>query len=678
MSTPSPPAAAVDPSAAAAAAALLADLQLQTHPLVDGALASAQKLVSDRRYDSAESEVKSFMASTQASIKAAAAASQPTDLPTLSQLMTTFLPFLRTIAQLKRESENAEYDFHAMQEEVNKYKAAQSSTNAKTRPPHAEYVHPQLKLAVLGDRNRGVVVSTPGLPDGCAAPASSSDGACAAEPVRIEANTTLMVSKAVGFVTAPAVEAGSATTEDAHEEQMATALVTLLALKMGSEARLIPELYKLDAGERYEEDRSRRLAASDASPLEVARKPYFEQSHDDQEPDPRDLEIDLARLALIVARNAFAPPQPADSAEEEQSGPRMRSTGLWITCSLLNHGCRPNAHWFCVGDYMVVRSLRDILPGEEVLISYTGFDAKTYSARQTRCKGWGFDCTCSEWCDAMVSHPTLQQAETHFVNEFNKIEPQVHELVDRIHASPDESVMHRNALHELKSLKEKLEKLVDQFKSRVRDACANAPGGASACEGRGGVRDSNESGIALSAPVPEPAPTTGKGKKKAANAAAASSASSSASSIDVTAGSSSFITSTPAHTRALLIHLAAPLTLLALCHVSLHDAATATAKSYRASLKKHEQLSLESIDLLGRQYGDGDETVIFAWFELLNTWLQFYSGGVEYRSIEEIKAVFQDIVVKRHCQQFGVKTTHFRATWMELMQRMGLAELMDE
>lgn len=660
-------------SSPSATADLLSSLQIDTHPVLKYALNHAQQLVQARRYQAAESHVKAFMADMQKQIKEAAmvketekvdssAREQP--LPTLSQLMTSFLPFLRQVGQLRRENEAGEYDFQLMADEVAKYKS--SAPGGKSRPPHAEYVHPQLKLAQLADRNRGVIVSTPGLPEGCAAPVSAEPSTDEPQTARIPANSTLIVAKAVGFVTSDAATAGDTTlSEEAHEEKLATALVTLLALKMGQDASLIPELYKLDAGERFEEDRSRRLASS-PSPLDVYRPNHTSSSvsPDDSEPDARDLEIDLARLALIVARNAFAPPQQPDP-EEIANGPRAGATGLWITTSLLNHSCRPNAHWFCVGDWMVVRSLRELAPGEEITISYTGFDAKLYSARQTRCQGWGFECHCPEWCEPMQAHPSLKEAEELFVREWRILEPKIHHLVDEVHSSAEATVAHRNALTELGKVKSTLESRIDQFKSKVKDACQLS---GLACQGKGGRDNLDESAEIALPPTQavEETNTKSKGKKK--------STSSSSSSVP---SSSSFILTCPSHTRALLVHLAAPLTALALCYISLVDGTTATPKSYRTALKKHEDLSLESIDLLGRQYGPGDETAIFAWLEMINTWLQFVSAGIEYRSIEEMKALMQDIIVKRHCQQFGVKLNHFVATWQELLERMGLAELLD-
>jgi hypothetical protein len=706
------------PAAAAAASssdpgALLASLSLQSHPVLTRQLESAQRLLADRRYGQAEEQVKGWMKDMQKEIKDAAAAAAASSssgasasLPTLSQMMTAFLPFLRTVGQLRKENESAEYDVQGMVDEVNKYKAAMAAHTAKgdasapkpVRAPHADYVHPHLKLADLLGRGCGVVAAVPGLPEGCAAPASSASSAdddvsashSARKPV-IAKNTTILVSKALGFVTAPALPLGVDTPEaeqNAHEEKMANALVTLLALKLGQEASLIP-VYTLDAGERYAEDRARRLA-SQRSPLEFGRpSTTVEVRHEEgeaAESKTDDLEIDLARLALIVSRNAFAPPQLPEREEErvengsdalQQQGQALQSSGLWLTCSLLNHACRPNASWFCVGDVMFVRSLRDIFADEEITISYTGFDAKTYDARRKRCEGWGFECSCREWCEPFTAHGQLAAIENEFVTAVSALDPNIHSLVDQVQGEEEGTAKWRNVCAQLRSAQSELQKLIDQFKTRLMVQCEKAGG---ACIGKGPspLSDNSASSSTSEAMIDvereieeerEEKKSKSKAKKKTSAAASSSNTFSSA-----TSASRASLSSLPQHTRCLLIHLAAPLSLLALCAVSLPpQSGEPSLKTYKAALSQHERYLLTSIHLLSEQYGSGDETVVFAWLEMLNTWMQFASGGVEYRRPEEMKAIFE-LVVQQHCEHFGAKPAHFKATWEPLMQQMGLED----
>eukprot|EP00931_Biecheleriopsis_adriatica_P075412 TRINITY_DN49278_c0_g1_i1.p1 TRINITY_DN49278_c0_g1~~TRINITY_DN49278_c0_g1_i1.p1 ORF type:complete len:502 (+),score=104.85 TRINITY_DN49278_c0_g1_i1:41-1507(+) len=62
-----------------------------------------------------------------------------------------------------------------------------------------------------------------------------------------------------------------------------------------------------------------------------------------------------------------------------------------------NHSCKPNAA-LCVGEdnRMRLTAIRDILPGEEVLVSYIGEGdlLKPQAHRQQLISSWGFRCTC--------------------------------------------------------------------------------------------------------------------------------------------------------------------------------------------------------------------------------------------------------------------------------------------
>ncbi|KAF2401519.1 SET domain-containing protein [Trichodelitschia bisporula] len=65
--------------------------------------------------------------------------------------------------------------------------------------------------------------------------------------------------------------------------------------------------------------------------------------------------------------------------------------------SRFNHDCRPNAHYYFDPDTMTqyVHAVRDIYPGEEILINYTDSEY-TFAQRQHAIHlSWGFNCTCS-------------------------------------------------------------------------------------------------------------------------------------------------------------------------------------------------------------------------------------------------------------------------------------------
>lgn len=737
-------------SSASSASALLASLQIAVHADVAGAVDAANALIARRQYRSAEQQLRAYLTRTQADInaaKAAAAASasasdvpaaataaasaSPSSLPTLSQLLTGIMPKLKQIASLQKEHELADYDLRTMQQETQRYKAEwaaytqrkqdageEATGTPPSRPPHAEFVHTRVQVAAIAGRSRGLIASSH-------ATTSASCVSAVAEgppPVCIPAQTTILCCKAVGIVTdteggaenatAAAAAGKPALTDDEREERMASALVTLLALKMQAQPSLIKQLYRLDASERYEEDRARRLAQR--SPLDAYRSSALPAAEaaaaDESELEAADLEIDLERLALIVARNAFAPPSDstlhsnAAAAEEEDNAAApaaTRSTGLWLPSSFLNHACHPNSHWFVVGDSMFVRTLRDVHEGEELTISYTGFDAKLARERQALCSGWGFQCECNEWCEPMRAHPALGPLEETFVALVDQLEPRVHDFVSAIHGAEEGTLSFKRAHADLLAMKSRLEAAVAQFRKDIAAQCGQACTGkgvqsaeemAAAAAAAAAAASSSSSAAAASAAAPagddkkeseeaEDVAAPGAGADAAAPAAGSSSSSSAAKKkkkkkkAGAAAASAAAAVPSAPHTRQLLLHLSTPLQLLALLEVSVHDGRSDEA-AYRASLDRHERLTLESLSLLSAQYGAGDETVVHGWLSLLNTWMQFATAGVEFRAPDQMQAVFAETCVAAHCAHFGTKPDHFQQQWNNTIQAMQLTELM--
>ncbi|KAK4119744.1 hypothetical protein N657DRAFT_649890 [Parathielavia appendiculata] len=92
--------------------------------------------------------------------------------------------------------------------------------------------------------------------------------------------------------------------------------------------------------------------------------------------------VDVFRIHDIVARNAFGLGQDTGNA------------GLWVRAAYINHSCIPNAEREFIGDLMVVRAVRDIAAGEEIVLSYD--ESGDYDARQrSLLTTWGFECGCA-------------------------------------------------------------------------------------------------------------------------------------------------------------------------------------------------------------------------------------------------------------------------------------------
>lgn len=56
----------------------------------------------------------------------------------------------------------------------------------------------------------------------------------------------------------------------------------------------------------------------------------------------------------------------------------------WNTARLINHSCNPNCEAWIVGRKIMIHSLRDIQPGEELTFDY-GFEVDTYEDHPCRC-----------------------------------------------------------------------------------------------------------------------------------------------------------------------------------------------------------------------------------------------------------------------------------------------------
>lgn len=73
--------------------------------------------------------------------------------------------------------------------------------------------------------------------------------------------------------------------------------------------------------------------------------------------------------------------------------------GVYPSASLFNHSCRPNACTVFEGTMLCISAIRDIAPGEEIVISYIDLGAPLKHRRSELQKGFGFVCAC-ERCAA--------------------------------------------------------------------------------------------------------------------------------------------------------------------------------------------------------------------------------------------------------------------------------------
>jgi len=69
------------------------------------------------------------------------------------------------------------------------------------------------------------------------------------------------------------------------------------------------------------------------------------------------------------------------------------ATGLWFFPSFLNHNCIPNARYYYIGDFLLLRNLTPLKKGQEVCISYFS-DIAVRTKREETLKEYGISCHC--------------------------------------------------------------------------------------------------------------------------------------------------------------------------------------------------------------------------------------------------------------------------------------------
>jgi tetratricopeptide (TPR) repeat protein len=108
--------------------------------------------------------------------------------------------------------------------------------------------------------------------------------------------------------------------------------------------------------------------------------------------------IDPGRIKAIIDSNSFAIENEFDRQAQEAT---MDTSGVWILPSFINHSCVDNARRCFYGDLLMVRAIKDLRAGEEVLISYC---PGTAEVRQNRMRWWQINCDCP-WCNERVNTP---------------------------------------------------------------------------------------------------------------------------------------------------------------------------------------------------------------------------------------------------------------------------------
>jgi len=93
--------------------------------------------------------------------------------------------------------------------------------------------------------------------------------------------------------------------------------------------------------------------------------------------------------------------------------------GLWERISYLNHNCQPNAFYFGIGPYIILKSIENIKKGDEITINYV--EPKLIDERKFSLKKWNIVCTC-DLCKNENSLIETEEYKFYYqkINEINK------------------------------------------------------------------------------------------------------------------------------------------------------------------------------------------------------------------------------------------------------------------
>lgn len=145
--------------------------------------------------------------------------------------------------------------------------------------------------------------------------------------------------------------------------------------------------------------------------------PFFDLYSGDRDPPNRIVHanaeggpiIDSFTVCAILDHNAFKPENAAHLIENPQTASRAKDpcsdAGIWIRASYLNHSCTGNVLRACIGDFMILRAVRPVRKGEELLHSYVP-TLNELPDRDKSLSNFGFTCLC-ELCE--VQRTTSKQ-----------------------------------------------------------------------------------------------------------------------------------------------------------------------------------------------------------------------------------------------------------------------------
>lgn len=107
--------------------------------------------------------------------------------------------------------------------------------------------------------------------------------------------------------------------------------------------------------------------------------------------------VNVFQVQAIAELNGLGCPRVKSRDMEEQMQNKLdheKSNGIWLQASYMNHSCLSNVTCAFIGDMMVVRAVRDIPAGGEILHGYNSPYVPFAERHQELKENYGFECDC--------------------------------------------------------------------------------------------------------------------------------------------------------------------------------------------------------------------------------------------------------------------------------------------
>ncbi|SCV74789.1 BQ2448_7818 [Microbotryum intermedium] len=172
-------------------------------------------------------------------------------------------------------------------------------------------------------------------------------------------------------------------------------VVAVLLDRMDGDERVKKIVYELSAGPAeavLDELRVERREEDGDGPDEDDNYDYDDD--DDDEYDPSlPLGLDVSRVEAIVTYNAFKIRSMAQPEADYKTPAKTDRLALYNFTSRFNHSCLPNVSYQFLGDRILLRAMKTIEEGEELVISYKD-SMRSFEERRKHQGKHGFVCGC--------------------------------------------------------------------------------------------------------------------------------------------------------------------------------------------------------------------------------------------------------------------------------------------